>query len=149
MVVELIGLLVLAAVVLVIIGGAKANKTYDVPVESVAIPTGPEAIQRGEHVATVSCKRCHGDSLAGEVYFTVPGLLTIPTPNLTSGKGGVGSLYTPEDFVRAIRHGVARELARRAGDAYADRSELGVDGRREARRAQARRTHAVGRGSPA
>jgi mono/diheme cytochrome c family protein len=101
--------LVLAAVVLVIIGGAKANKTYDIPVESVAIPTGSEAIQRGEHIATVSCKRCHLDSLAGEVYFAAPGMLTIPTPNLTSGKGGVGGVYTAEDFVRAIRHGVARD----------------------------------------
>ena len=43
---------------------------------------------------------------AGEVYFDVPGMLSIPTPNLTSGAGGVGATFQDEDCVRAIRHGV-------------------------------------------
>ena len=42
-------------------------------------------------------------------YFAVPGLLSIPTPNLTSGAGGVGATNTDEDWVRAIRHGVGHD----------------------------------------
>lgn len=107
---SLVGLLVLAFVALYIIGGARANKRYDVAVETIAIPTDTAAVQRGRHLATIFiCTRCHTENLGGEVYFTVPGLLTIPTPNLTSGVGGIGSFYTDEDWVRAIRHGVGRD----------------------------------------
>ncbi|HMN31356.1 MAG TPA: hypothetical protein PKE45_24610, partial [Caldilineaceae bacterium] len=75
------------------------------------IPGDAAAIQRGEHIATTIglCKRCHGENLGGKVDFAVPGLVTIPTPNLTSGAGGIGSEYSDEDWVRAIRHGVGRD----------------------------------------
>lgn len=107
---SLIGLLVVAVLVLLIIGGARANKKYTIPVEAVTVPTGEEAVQRGEHVAVIHyCVGCHTENLGGQVYFSIPGLLTIPTPNLTSGTGGVGSLYTDEDWVRAIRHGVGHD----------------------------------------
>ena len=107
---SLIGLLVLALVVLYFVGGAKANKKYEVAVETILIPTDVEAAQRGKHIATIYiCTRCHTENLSGEVYFDVPGMLSIPTPNLTSGAGGVGSFYTDEDWVRAIRHGVGHD----------------------------------------
>jgi len=105
----LLGLLVLAFVVLYLIGTAKINKKYRVPVETVSIPTDPESIQRGEHLATIHiCTRCHTESLSGELYFVAPGLVSIPSPNLTAGIGGIGRDYTDEDWVRAIRHGVGR-----------------------------------------
>ncbi len=104
------GLLVLAVVVLYFIGTAKVNKTYEIPVETVSIPTDATAIQRGQHLATVLiCTRCHSENLAGKVDFAVPGMLTIPTPNLTAGAGGVGSFYADADWVRAIRHGVGHD----------------------------------------
>jgi mono/diheme cytochrome c family protein len=107
---SLIGLLALALVVLFVVGGAKANKKYEIPVETVYIPTDAEAIQRGEHIATIYiCTSCHTENLSGELYFAVPGMLSIPTPNLTAGAGGIGSFYTGEDWVRAIRHGVGHD----------------------------------------
>ena len=106
----LLGLLVLAFIVLYTIGTVEINKKYKVPAESISIPTDPESIQRGEHLATIHiCTRCHTESLSGEVYFVAPGLVSIPTPNLTSGIGGVGRDYTDEDWVRAIRHGVSSD----------------------------------------
>ena len=106
----LVGLLVLTFVVLYFIGTAKVNQKYNVPVETISIPTDAAAIQRGQHLATIDlCKDCHTGNLGGQLYFEVPGLLSIPTPNLTSGAGGVGSFYTDEDWVRAIRHGVAHD----------------------------------------
>ncbi len=106
----LIGLLVVAFIVLMLTGRAKANKLYDVPVEAVAIPTDAGAIERGEHVALIHyCQQCHTPNLGGELSFAVPGLLNIPTPNLTTGAGGMGSFYTDEDWIRAIRHGVGHD----------------------------------------
>ena len=103
----LLGLLVLAAIVFYFVGGAKLSKKYDVPVQTVSIPADAEAVQRGEHLATILiCKSCHGNDLSGTVEFEIPGMLIIPTPNLTSGAGGVGSFYTDQDWERAIRHGV-------------------------------------------
>ncbi len=106
----LVALLALGLVVLYVIGGAKANKKYEVPVETVSIPTDAKAVQRGKHIATIHiCTRCHTENLGGEISFVVPGMLSIPTPNLTSGAGGVGGFYTDEDWVRAIRHGVGHD----------------------------------------
>ena len=106
----LLGLLVLAAVVFYFAGGAKWTRKYDVPVETVSIPTDPAAVERGEHLATIFlCRSCHSDDLSGKVEFAIPGMLSIPTPNLTPGAGGVGSFYTDEDWVRAIRHGVGQD----------------------------------------
>jgi mono/diheme cytochrome c family protein len=103
----LVGLLALAFVVLYFIGGVKVNKKYEVRVETVSIPTDADAVQRGKHIATIYiCTRCHTENLGGQLSFVVPGMVSIPTPNLTSGAGGVGSFYTDEDWVRAIRHGV-------------------------------------------
>jgi hypothetical protein len=67
---SLIGLLVLAFAVLYIIGTVKWNRlhgTYDVPIESVAIPTDQASIARGEHIATIHmCGYCHMDALNGQ-----------------------------------------------------------------------------------
>lgn len=104
---SLIGLLAVAATVLYVIGSARLGKTYNFQAEVVAIPSDQAAIQHGEHVAQIHfCQECHMGDFSGTVKYTLPGLLTIPTPNLTSGAGGVGSVYTDEDWVRALRHGV-------------------------------------------
>jgi len=107
-----IGVLVLAFVALYIIGTVKWNKLhgkYDVPVETITIPTDEAAIVRGEHIATLHlCRICHTEALSGQAV-SVPGLLTFGIPNLTSGVGGVGSTNANEDWVRAIRHGVGHD----------------------------------------
>ena len=109
---SVIGLIVLALVTLYMIGTAKWNKlhgTYDVPVETITIPTDPASIARGEHIATIRmCGYCHTETLSGQSE-TVPGLITLTFPNLTAGGGGVGATNTDEAWVRAIRHGVGRD----------------------------------------
>jgi len=42
-------------------------------------------------------------------FESVPGLVSLSFPNLTSGAGGVGDTNTDEDWVRAIRHGVGHD----------------------------------------
>ena len=108
----LIGLLVLAFVVLYTIGTVKWSRMhgkYDVTVETITIPTDPASIARGEHIATIRiCRDCHTEDLSGQ-FDSVPGLITLSIPNLTSGTGGVGTTNTVEDWVRAIRHGVGHD----------------------------------------
>ena len=105
----LVGLLVLAFAVLYVIGTIKWNKLhgkYDVPVETIAIPTDRDSIARGEHVAAIHmCQHCHTDNLGGQTAGA-PIMITLSVPNLTSGIGGVGATNTDADWVRAIRHGV-------------------------------------------
>lgn len=109
---SLIGTLVLAFVVLYVIGTVRWNKMhgkYEVPVETISIPTDQASIARGEHIATIRiCKECHTENLSGQ-SDSVPGLVTLSVPNLTAGAGGVGATNTDEDWVRAVRHGVGHD----------------------------------------
>ena len=109
---SLIGLLVLAFAVLYIIGSVKWNKLhgqYDVPVETVTIPTDQASIVRGEHIATIHmCQHCHMDNSGGQAVGA-PAVAMLSIPNLTSGAGGVGGANTDKDWVRAIRHGVGQD----------------------------------------
>jgi cytochrome c553 len=109
---SLIGLAVLGFAVLYIIGSVQWSKLhgkYDVPVETIDIPTDQASIARGEHVATIHmCRHCHLDDLSGQTAG-VPILVTLSVPNLTSGAGGLGTTDTDEDWVRAIRHGVGHD----------------------------------------
>ena len=109
---SLIGLLALTFLLLYTIGTVKWNKLhgkYDVPVETITIPTDEATIARGEHIATIRmCGHCHMENLSGQVA-RAPGLVTLSVPNLTSGTGGVGATNTDEGWVRAIRHGVGQD----------------------------------------
>jgi len=108
---SVIVLLVIAVATLSGIGDARANQLYDIAVSAPAIPSDAAALERGAHLAAAValCTDCHTETLAGQIYFEVPGMLSIPSPNLTAGAGGIGAAYTDEDWVRAIRHGVARD----------------------------------------
>lgn len=108
-----VGLVVLTATILYIVGGIRWNQTfenYNVSVEAVAIPTGEAAIAHGRHIATTHyCAFCHGENLAGQLLVNEPVLAVAFAPNLTPGAGGVGATNTNEDWVRAVRHGVSHD----------------------------------------
>lgn len=104
----LVGLVALSLGVVYSITEAQLNKSYDVTVNPIPIPTDSAAIERGRHLATTVgfCTDCHGENLAGQVFDE--GLLVgrLSVPNLTRGQGGVGDTLTDNDWVRAIRHGL-------------------------------------------
>lgn len=104
----LIGLLLLAGVALYPVGAKTLSRTYpDIKVETVNIRTDADAVARGRHIAIVwECTKCHGEDLSGTLLSNDPFLGTIPSSNLTSGKGGIGESYADADWIRAIRHGV-------------------------------------------
>lgn len=124
----LLGFLVVAAAVSYALGSSRLNKTHDVQVENIAIPTDEEAVTRGRHLvqAVTFCQECHGEDLGGEILEDEPGMVTISASNLTSGRGGVGATYNDADYVRSIRHGVnpqGRGLIIMHSDIYHNLSE--------------------------
>lgn len=104
----LLGLIVLAFIGLSVAGATRINRTYEVAVEPLDIPSDQAAVDRGRHIAeSISlCVGCHGDNLAGSVLDDDQPIVTIAPSNLTAGQGGVGSSFSDADYVRAIRHGL-------------------------------------------
>jgi mono/diheme cytochrome c family protein len=105
----LIGLLVIVLVAANVLSYSRTNRLYSITSPAIIIPNDEAALARGEHLVEVvsHCAGCHGPDLGGYAFFDDPSLGTIPGSNLTSGKGGVGTYYTDEDWIRALLHGIA------------------------------------------
>lgn len=89
---------------------ARLRRSYDVEPAAVAIPTGEAAVARGRQlVISGRCTECHGRDLRGQITTDEPAVGQIYAANLTSGRGGVGRLYSDADWVRAIRHGIGQD----------------------------------------
>ncbi len=85
-------------------------RAYDVPARQLNVAADPDQRERGAHVARIwGCLDCHGEDLSGGVVVDAPPMRMV-APNLTAGSGGVASRYGPQDWVRAIRHGVGPDL---------------------------------------
>ncbi|MBS0631118.1 MAG: c-type cytochrome [Verrucomicrobia bacterium] len=105
----LVGLIVIGAVIVYVSSNAKLTRTHPVAVQPIAIPTGPEAVKRGEHLAlSRGCVDCHGKDFAGAKVMDDGAMGRIYGRNLTPGSAAMAG-YTDLDWVRAIRHGVARD----------------------------------------
>ncbi len=106
-VVAVIALIMIAVIAMYAVSGYRINKSYNIAVEQVPVSDDEETIAWGEHIAaTRGCEDCHKDGYSGGLFIDGGPLGVLYSSNLTSGKGGVGSTYTDEDWVRAIRHGV-------------------------------------------
>jgi cytochrome c553 len=93
------------------ITSSRINRTYPTRVETVPVPSDPASIERGRHLVSAigKCVDCHGPRLNGTRMMDSPVFMRLTAPNLTAGRGGVGSTYTDADWVRAIRYGVGRD----------------------------------------
>jgi cytochrome c553 len=105
------------------VSDSRLNQKVDVPQEAIAVPTDITSIQRGQHMASAvaACVDCHGPNLAGKIFVDDAARGRIVSPNLTRGRGGIGSTFNDADFVRAIRHGVdpsGRQLLVMPSDNY-------------------------------
>ena len=109
----LVALVALIAVLLTIVyvaSNAKLKKNHEIAAQPVAVPAGAAAIAQGRHLAeTRGCMACHGRDLAGATVFDNPAMGRADGSNLTHGAGGLPADWTDLDYVRAIRHGVARD----------------------------------------
>ena len=124
----LVGVLIVLAGGLFLLGRSRASSAPKVTLKSVAPPSDSASIARGRHLADaiVACETCHGPGLSGKTFPTPAFLISMAAPNLTRGKGGVGAVYTVSDWDRAIRHGIGkdgRSLAIMPSEAYAHLSD--------------------------
>lgn len=103
----MLGLAVLALGGVYLVSSIKLGRHYATEIAPVAIPRDSAAIARGGHLAhAVSmCVECHGEDLAGQTVIDQPAFAVVSAPNLT--RAGRGGELTDQDFVRAIRYGLA------------------------------------------
>ncbi len=104
---SLIALILLAVAGMYIKARVEFTRKYEVKVESISVPTDAASIEHGAHLATILCMECHSKDLGGTPdWFDGGPLGGANTPNLTTGKGGLGSQLTDEELVRILRHGI-------------------------------------------
>ncbi|WKZ39190.1 MAG: c-type cytochrome [Anaerolineales bacterium] len=129
---SLIGLLLVVVTVMFLMGESRFNKTYEFPPSDIVLPTDEASLELGKHRVESLCAGCHGPDLGGvENWFDSPPLGIIDSANLTSGKGGIGTTYTDQDFVSAIRHGIDSQgkpifMPAVVATAYLSNEELGA-----------------------
>jgi mono/diheme cytochrome c family protein len=121
----LVGFLAVAVLGLYQLGSSRIAQARAVETSPVPIRTDEASLERGKHlVNTISaCISCHGPNLEGKVMLEDDLIGYLPAPNLTRGAGGVGAFFTPEDWERAIRHGIGhdgRVLGMMPSDNYAN-----------------------------
>ena len=88
----------------------RLRRVYTVPAVTLDVPTDAASIERGQHLVQViaQCTNCHGEDLGGRSLGENPWLGRLSAPNLTPGRGGIGS-HSNEELVWSIRYGVGRD----------------------------------------
>lgn len=92
------------------VSSSRLDRVHDVGTTWSAEGFEP-SVERGRHLvhAIAICSHCHGEDLGGAVPIDDAAFMKLPAPNLTPGRGGVGSRLKPQDWERAIRHGVGSD----------------------------------------
>lgn len=103
----LIGVALIAAAALALIGRSRLNGRFEVAHTLPAEAVSNASVEVGARIAqTRGCSECHDQGFRGKVFVDIPPG-RIVTPNLTKGQGGIGSNYrTLDDWDHAIRFGV-------------------------------------------
>lgn len=106
----------LLAVVLLLIafvwwnGGRRVAAQYDVTVTPLQVPADSASIAEGGRLTRVfACVSCHGPSLEGRVMIDGEDFARVIAPQLAPGPTSATNEYTSEDWVRAVRHGIAKD----------------------------------------
>lgn len=86
----------------------KMQRKLDIAVQPLPYRDDAAAIERGRYLfASRGCVDCHGAKGNGNLFLDDGKGMRIAGPNISPGPGSVVAGYRPEDWVRAIRHGVA------------------------------------------
>jgi mono/diheme cytochrome c family protein len=100
-------LIILAALVLYGLGQMRLQKKYDIPKQTILLPDDLVSLSEGKRIFQYrGCEACHGEKLQGLVYLENPAIGQVITPNLTTGRGGIGKERSNEDLIRAVKHGI-------------------------------------------
>jgi len=84
----------------------KMDRRIAVTVAAINFNSDAASIERGRYLyLSRGCADCHGSHGGGRAFIDTPGM-RVKGPNISPGPGNVVAAYQPEDWVRAIRHGV-------------------------------------------
>jgi mono/diheme cytochrome c family protein/cytochrome c5 len=87
---------------------SRMARKVQVHVQPIVYKTDPAVLQRGRYLYTSrGCVDCHGADGGGRSFVQDAGGLHIRGPNISSATRTAVAAYKPEDWVRAIRHGVS------------------------------------------
>ncbi len=115
---KFLGLAILGLLAVVVIGAgviywrsaSRLQRRHAVTVQAPILPKDAGAIERGRHLAaTRGCMDCHGRDLGGAKVIENGAMGRLYGPNLTTGHGGLSAGFRDEDWVKAIRHGIAMD----------------------------------------
>jgi mono/diheme cytochrome c family protein len=110
LVAALFGVVALAVGSIYFLSHRKLAEKHVAEVRPVAVPADAAAIAHGRHIAlTRACGDCHGADFGGKAVIEDPMVGTLHGPNITRGQGGLPADFSDLDYVRAIRHGLARD----------------------------------------
>jgi cytochrome c553 len=105
----LVALILLVVAAGYVVSSIKLRKRYAIAPAKITVPTDSASLERGFALATLHrCNGCHGRDLGGHLIINQFPTARLAGPNLTRGRGGVGTAYSDADWERAIRHGVRR-----------------------------------------
>ncbi len=106
---SLLGILLVIVGLIYFLSNQDLNSRYDIEPVAVSIPEPDSAmIERGRHVSEIrGCTGCHGEDLGGEMMIDSPAFGRFSATNITPGAGSAVTNYSDQDWVRALRHGVA------------------------------------------
>ncbi|HEY3429322.1 MAG TPA: cytochrome c [Cyclobacteriaceae bacterium] len=89
----------------------RLTKKYDITLQPFTLTTDSSIVAEGRRIAqTKDCSGCHGADMGGKVWLDNPLLGKIVAPNLTKGEGGLSEIYSTNDWLRALKHGVKSDL---------------------------------------
>lgn len=106
----LIALIALAAGAVYATTNYRLSRLHKIETRPITIPVDAAMIARGKHIVTTrSCNDCHGADFGGAKVVDDPAAGKLYGPNITRGRGGLPADYSDQDYVRAIRHGLAQD----------------------------------------
>lgn len=106
-----LALLVLVVSTVYAVSTVRMRRAVPAPQEQLVVAADAATIERGRHVVTTlaKCVDCHAPDLGGQTVIDAPPLGVLTTPNLTTGRGGIGGELSDAQIEAAIRHGVRRD----------------------------------------
>ncbi len=103
----LVGIVLLVALVGYVMSERRLNRTYAVAGKTLVIPTDAASLAEGQRLTIIrGCIDCHDADYGGKRLVDEPALGRVYGANLTTGPGSATADFTPQDWDRAIRHGI-------------------------------------------
>ncbi|MCC6740768.1 MAG: hypothetical protein IT452_17125, partial [Planctomycetia bacterium] len=95
-----------------LVSASRVAETVKMDVPELKVPDGDgDAIERGKYLVDhlLGCKECHGADLGGKMVMDNGAMGQWWASNLTKGRGSMVAEYDGRDWVRALRHGIAKD----------------------------------------